>query len=201
MFSKILVNLIGLCVDSIQGMAPLAKGQLVELLDPKRTVTELDASGVLFFDKAVETTRAGQDHKSASSIKKLIDLLEVHRQKQESSMGGSFKKMEEALMAKKQLNDEISDFEVKQRAMLNITMTVIMVVLVVFCFCCYRYKGKKAPPKEKLEEIKEEEWEVYGTEEEQRLKREKMAKLKDTLMRMDEEAVRLRKELEELKKK
>jgi hypothetical protein len=182
-------------------MAPMAREQLLELLDPKRSVKETDIVGLLKFDKAIEITKDRDDHKSSPSIKKLIDMLETHRQRQESNIEGSFSKMEESLSSKKQLNDEISQFEVKQRAMLNITMTVIIIVLVLLVFCFYWYKNKKSSVEQLPKSADVEPWEVYGTEEEKKTKREKMTKLQDTLFRMDDEVVRLRKDLEELKSK
>ena len=171
------------------------------LLDPKRSIMPHEVSGLMKFDQAIAITKEGKDHESAPSIKKLLDMLETHRQRQESNIEGSFSKMEEALSAKRQLNDEISQFEVKQRAMLNITMTVILIVACLLVFCCIRYKNKKSTAETvpKVDDV--EPWENHGTEEEKKAKREKMNKLVDTLQRMDEEAVRLRKELDELKNK
>lgn len=196
-----LVNLIGLCIDAMQGMALMAREQLMELLDPKRTIKPLDVAGLLKYDDAIAITKDGKDHSSAPSIKKLLDMLEAHRQRQESNMEGSFSKMEEALSAKKQLNDEISQFEVKQKAMLNITTTVILIVALLLIFCCVRYRNRKPVAVEIPKASDEDPWEINGTEEEKKAKREKMNKLMDTLQRMDEETVRLRKELDELKNK
>lgn len=174
-------------------------------MDPKRSISEKDIEGLLVFEKAAQLVISEDEHQHANSIEKLLRLIESHKTLQEKQMEGSFSKMEEAITAKKQLFEEISDFETKQRTALNITTTVIILLFVVFCFSCMWYKKKKGTenPKENSEQKtqKNNRWIVNGTEEEQRLKIEKMAKLEDTLERMDEELVKMRKELEEIKKK
>lgn len=194
--------MIGLCIDHLEGLPQSARTHLLELIDPKRQVLAHEVEGLLKFEQAVQMVSSGDEHPKANSILSLITLIETHKSLQEKQMEGSFTKMEEALTAKKQLFDEIGDFELKQRTALNITTTVIIIVFVVFCFSCLYYRKKKPNVgNEVKKEVINEPWLITGNEAERKLKKEKMEKLEDTLTRMDDELVRLRKELEDLKRK
>lgn len=174
-------------------------------MDPKKKLTEKDIDGLLVFEKAAQLVLSGDEHPYANSVEKLLHLIENHKTLQEKNMEGSFNKMEEAITAKKELFEEIAEFESKQRTALNVTTTAIIVLFVVFCLSCVWYKKKRGI--ENQAEIKEQKdhkknrWIMTGTEEEQKIKTEKMEKLEDTLARMDEELVLMRRELEELKNK
>lgn len=179
-------------------LAPMARGNFAELLHPsKKKLEPHEIEGILHYDKAVSQTLAGEDNPLSNDVKQLLAVIENHKKTQESSIEESFGKMQEALSAKKQLSDEISEFEQKQRAMINLTLIVIIVCSLCFCGCFVKQRFSKKEPEAKPTP----EYEITGTPEEQAKKTESMEKIVKTLALMDEEIIKMREELESLKKR
>ena len=196
--SRAIANLISMCIDSMMRLAPMARGNLAELLDPaKKRLEPHEIEGILHYDKAVSQTLAGEDNPLSNDVRDLLAVIENHKKTQESGMEESFGKMQEALSAKKQLSDEISEFEQKQWTMINLTLIVIVICSFCFCGCYFKQRfSKKEPEVEATPE-----YEIIGTPEEQAKKAESMEKIVKTLILMDEEIVKMREELESLKKR
>ena len=190
-------------MDKIEGLPQSARQHLIEMMDPKRSLAPNEIEGFLPVDMATEMVKSEKEHPMAPSIEKLLTLIESHKTLQQKHMEGSFAKMDEALSAKKQLFNEINEFEIKQRTALNITTTALFILLVVFLASCMWYKRTKrteAKTQKKDQSMASHRWINTGTEKEQHAKIEKMTKLEETLKLMDEELVKMKKELEELKK-
>lgn len=174
-------------------------------MDPKRPVDPKDVEGILQFEQAAQLVKSDTDHRLADSVQKLLRLIDSHKALQDRHMEGSFSKMEEALSAKKQLFEEISGFEAMQRTALNATTTVLFGLLAVVAVAWLWYRNKRRYAAEEKQKAAEEKqascrWILTGTEEEQQTKIEKMKKLEETLSLMDVELVRMRGELETLKR-
>ena len=182
-------------------MAPMARGHLSVLLDPaKKELSEAEVDGILLYDKAIQLALSGERHNLSENIGALLGLIESHKKAQDSNMEETFGKMHESLSAKKQLSEEIADFETKQRMMINLTLVVIVVCAVCFCCCWVRHKTSssgEADDKAKGE-VK---YELTGTPEEQEKKATSMKKIVETLHLMDEEIVKMNEELAALKKR
>jgi hypothetical protein len=195
--SKSVGNVIGYCIDKLAMMAPLARTHLSELLDPSKKMTEKEIDGILLYDKAIFLAVSGGSHSLSEKIGKLLSLIEKHKKTQEGGIDQTFEKMQESLSAKRQLNEEITDFEKKQNFTMNFTLLIIILCTVSLCCCWIRYRRPQSEPEPK----KSEEYELTGTPEEQEKKSISMKKLVDTLALMDEEVLKMKEELASLKKR
>lgn len=196
--AKAVTNVIGFCIDKIMGLAPIARGHLAELLDPaKKTIEPYELEGILLYDKAIVLAIGGERHSLSDEIGNLVSVIENHKKFQESTIEDTFGKMQEALSSKKQLSDEIADFEQKQKTMINITLMVIVICSLCFCGCWIKFK-KQTP--EATEENKVD-YVLTGTPEEQEKKAITMKKIVDTLGLMDAEILKMKEELASLKQR
>ena len=178
----------------------MARAHLTSLLDPeKKQLEEHEIEGILMHDTAILNAINGDYHNLTDNINSLVSLIDTHRKTQDNNMEQTFSKMQEALSAKKQLSDDISNFEAKQSTIINCTLLVIVGILVSFCVCWIRYK-KPAANKDTAP-VQEPQYEIAGTAEEQERKMAAMRKLVDTLVLMDEEIVKMEEELAKLKKR
>ena len=180
------------------GLAPIARGHLAELLDPaKKTVESHELQGILLYDKAIMLALGGERHSLSDEIGNLVSVIESHKKFQDSTIEDTFGKMQEALSSKKQLSDEITDFEQKQKTMINLTLLVIVICTLCFCGCWLRFR-KRTPPADEENKV---DYVLTGTPEEQEKKAVTMKKVVDMLVLMDEEIVKMKEELVALKQK
>ena len=72
-----MATIIAVCVDKVTGMAPAARNNLAELLDPNRKVTNVELQGIYSVEKAIEIVASGEKQENVDSVKELLSLVEA----------------------------------------------------------------------------------------------------------------------------
>lgn len=181
------MNLVGLCYDYIGGLPELARGNLAELASSpgNKQGYERELDQIFPVQKAADMISRQVPHRLDKKIRKYIETIEKVQAENKEMPEEALKKMEEALQQKINISQQLNDFEAKQGWM----FVGVFVFLSFWClgfFWCYRQK-KAAPDSEEQRKYNQ------GLD-------LKLSKLDKMLNLMDSEEVRMRKELEELRK-
>lgn len=181
--------MIGHCIDYLDSIPTVAKGELSLVLQENRDVDPSQVQEIFPIAKCVKMNAKGDKHPSADNIREILTVIEIGSSTQnQTSMDHSMSQMEEALQKKGELRREIDDFESKQGNMLFYSFIVLVlwgVGLLWYCVC----KKKKPEDAAFKESVVPE------------AQQKKMSHLVNTLGRMDEEIEKMTAELERLQKR
>lgn len=180
--------MISMCVEYLGVIPTVARGELMSVLQEKTQIDPKQVEQLFPIERAVDLMERNEHHRTQTQVREILRMIEIgsaaHNQTQ-SEQG--IHKMEEALKKKSELKKEIDDFEKKQNQIIFGTIIFVALWAVGLCICCINRKSNKPKDPKPIEMTEAQ--------------KKKLDKLVTTLGRMDEEILKMKEELKQLKEK